>query len=264
MNRIFWLEQTESDMPAGDDWLSPGEATRLAGMRFLKRRNDFRLGRWTGKRALSLYLKTPPSRIEIRAHPWGAPEAFVDGEPAAVNFSISHRDGVAACVVAPGQVDVGCDLELIETRDTCFLMDYFSSEEQGRVAAAAEPDRAALATLMWSGKEAVLKLLRVGLRIDTRTITVEPRQRFSEQPDCWRPLLCTMYLPESAPRVLHGQWRQKGGFVRTVVASEASRLSGPLLHSLAASLSSPTNAQPESRMPEARKEGVNDHSMASD
>ena len=115
MTRIFWLEQTEADLPASDEWwLGPDEAASLAGMRFQKRRNDFRLGRWTGKRALSLYLKLPPSRIEIRADPWGAPEALVDREQAAVNISISHRAGVAACVIAPGQVDVGCDLELMK------------------------------------------------------------------------------------------------------------------------------------------------------
>lgn len=219
MTRIFWFEQTEADLPSGDDWLSSDEAASLTAMRFPKRRKDFRLGRWTGKRALSLYLKLPPSRIEIRAGPWGAPEAFVDREQAAVNISLSHRDGVAACVIAPGHVDVGCDLELIETRDASFLADYFSSDEQGRFAAAAEQDRPALAALMWSAKEAVLKLLRVGLRIDTRAITVEPREGFGETGG-WPPLLCTLILPGAAPCILNGHWSQRGRLVRTVVASQ--------------------------------------------
>ena len=236
MTRIFWLEQTEADLPASDEWLGPDEAARLAGMRFLKRRNDFRLGRWTGKRALSLYLKLPPSRIEIRAGSWGAPEAFVDREQAAVNISISHRDGVAACVIAPGHVDVGCDLELIETRDASFLADYFTSEEEDRIVAAAEQDRPALAALMWSAKEAALKLLRIGLRIDTRAITVEPRESPGET-NGWLPLLCTIVLPEADPLTLNGRWRQRGRLIQTVVAS---RLAGTTGDRLALALKLPT------------------------
>jgi len=42
---VHWLEQTSADLPAEDDWLSAGEAVRLSGMRFAKRRGDWKLGR---------------------------------------------------------------------------------------------------------------------------------------------------------------------------------------------------------------------------
>ena len=54
-----WLEQTEADLPAANDWLSAGERLRLDGMRFAKRHADWRLGRWTAKRALAAYLNLP-------------------------------------------------------------------------------------------------------------------------------------------------------------------------------------------------------------
>ncbi len=103
---VHWLEQTEADVPAGNDWLSAGEMTRLQGMRFPKRRNDWRLGRWTAKRALAIYLDLPShpralADIEIRPASSGAPEVFVANKPAAITISLSHRGGVAACSIAP-------------------------------------------------------------------------------------------------------------------------------------------------------------------
>ena len=77
---VCWLEQTEADVPAENDWLNASEAARLNAMRFAKRRADWRLGRWTAKRALAVCLNLPFDRralagIEIRSAPSGAPEA---------------------------------------------------------------------------------------------------------------------------------------------------------------------------------------------
>ena len=53
---VYWLEQSEGDVPTTDDWLSPDEVVRLSTMRIAKRRSDWRLGRWTAKNALAVYL----------------------------------------------------------------------------------------------------------------------------------------------------------------------------------------------------------------
>ena len=75
--RVRWFEQTEKDLPIENDWLSGEEITRLAGMRFPKMSADWRLGRWTAKRALACYLGMPGPevlrKIEIRPEPSGAP-----------------------------------------------------------------------------------------------------------------------------------------------------------------------------------------------
>ena len=102
---VYWLEQTEADVPAENDWLSASEAVCLNSMRFAKRRADWRLGRWTAKCALSAYLNVPAhpqvlAKIEIRPAPSGAPEVFFGNQPAAVTISLSHRAGIAACAVA--------------------------------------------------------------------------------------------------------------------------------------------------------------------
>jgi hypothetical protein len=49
---VSWLEQTQADVPGADDWLSASEAILLNDRRIAKCRADWRLGRWTAKRAL--------------------------------------------------------------------------------------------------------------------------------------------------------------------------------------------------------------------
>ena len=136
---VYWLEQSEADVPTADDWLSSNEVVRLNGMRVAKRRADWRLGRWTAKCALAIYLKLPDhpqslQEIEVRPAPSGAPEAFVSNAGVAVTISISHRAGVAACAVAPPGASLGCDLEIIEPRSDAFIADYFTIEEQELIA----------------------------------------------------------------------------------------------------------------------------------
>jgi 4'-phosphopantetheinyl transferase len=215
----WWLEQTLADLPAADDWLGAAEAVRLSGMRFPKRRADWRLGRWTAKHAVSFYLKLPvdPSslaRVEIRAAPSGAPEAFLGNEPAPVTISISHREGRAACAIAGSPAMLGCDLEIAEPRSDAFATDYFTAEEQDLVAQATEADRWRLLALLWSAKESALKALGEGLRLDTRSVAVDLQPHSSAV--VWQPLRA-----EYDGRVFDGWWRQTDNLVRTMVAAPA-------------------------------------------
>src|SRR6516162_11237684 len=131
---VYWLEQTEADVPRENDWLSASEAVRLNSIRIAKRRADWRLGRWTAKRALALYMNVPGhpqslTKIEIRPAASGAPEVFFANKPAAVSISLSHRAGTAICAVALSGAALGCDLEVIEPRSNSFVADYFTAEE---------------------------------------------------------------------------------------------------------------------------------------
>jgi 4'-phosphopantetheinyl transferase len=218
---VAWLEQSVADVRAEDDWLSAGEAVRLSGMRFPKRRADWKLGRWTAKRALAACLNLAAdhrslARIEIRPAPGGAPEVFLGGEPAPVTISISHRAGWAACAVARQGAALGCDLEVVESRSDAFATDYFTAEEQELLAQASPAERWRLLAVLWSGKESALKALRVGLRLDTRCVAVNPFAGQVSGDSDWCPL-CVHYNGQ----VLHGWWRPTGNLVRTMVAAPA-------------------------------------------
>jgi 4'-phosphopantetheinyl transferase len=216
---VYWLEQTEADVPAENDWLSANEATCLNGMRFAKRRADWRLGRWTAKRALSVCMDVPAhpqafKKMDVRPAPSGAPEVFFSNQPAAVTISLSHRAGIAACAVAMSGAKMGCDLEMVEPRSDAFVADYFTLEEQALVARASAADRPRLLALLWSGKESALKALHEGLRLDLRSVIVSPGNAAFDLPG-WSP----MEVRHTDRRIFHGWWQHADGIVRTLVAA---------------------------------------------
>lgn len=217
-NAVYWFEQTSADLPLDNGWLSAGETVRVNGMPFARRRDDWRLGRWTAKRAVSACLRLPTdpkslARIEIRAEPSGAPEVVLSHGPAPVAISISHRASRAACAVAARGAALGCDLEIVEPRSAAFASDYFSAAEQDLLAGAGAADRIRLLALLWSAKESVLKALHEGLRVDTRLVTVEPAGWRSPSAD-WRPLRAVY-----ADHAFHGWWQQSANLLRTLAAA---------------------------------------------
>jgi 4'-phosphopantetheinyl transferase len=217
---VYWLEQAAADVPGEDDWLSANEVTRLKGMRFAKRRGDWRLGRWTAKRAVSVYLGVPAhprvfKQIDVRPAASGAPEVFFANQLAALSISLSHRDGVAACAVAMSGVNMGCDLEIVEPRSDAFIQDYFTIEEQSLLAGVSAAQRPRLLALLWSAKESALKALHEGLRLDTRSVIVSP---FAAPCDLngWS----SLQVRHTGGQVFHGWWQNTANILRTVVATQ--------------------------------------------
>jgi 4'-phosphopantetheinyl transferase len=205
-------------VPAENDWLSVSEAACLKGMHFAKRRADWRLGRWTAKRALAVCLQVPAhphllAKIEIRPAPSGAPEAFFANKPAALTISLSHRAGTAICALASFGVDLGCDLEMIEPHSDAFVADYFTAQEQALLARAPATDRSRLLALLWSAKESALKALREGLRLDTRSVVVSPLAGAFDL-NGWSPL----QVRYSDGRTFQGWWQHTDNILRTLVA----------------------------------------------
>ncbi len=237
---VHWLEQTEADVPAENQWLSSSEMTSFGRLRFAKRRTDWRLGRWTAKRALALCLDLPCdflalANIEIRAAASGAPEAFLFDQAAPVAVSLSHSAGTALCAVAVSGADIGCDLEMIEPRSNAFIADYLTACEQALVERTLMEQRPLLVTLLWSAKESALKALHAGLRLDTISLDVEfdeesspateqCRQDFlisksvsepDANPDEWR----SLHIRYSGGQAFRGWWRHADHMVRTVVSA---------------------------------------------
>jgi len=226
-----WLAHGEHEVPAGRHWLSPREQAALAAIRYTKRHVEFLTRRWTAKRALAGVLQRDGdddalARIEIANHPGGAPFVVVDGRQAPVEVSISDRAGWAVCLVAP-QADaggaLGIDLEIVEPRSDAFVEDFFTAPERDYVRALpAGTPRDEAANLIWSAKEAALKVLKVGLRADTREVEVEiDRQR---RADGWAALRVTARGGATFP----GWWRRDGVFLLTIAAVAAMQPPSPL------------------------------------
>jgi 4'-phosphopantetheinyl transferase len=219
-----WLACGELDLPTSGQWLTPREAARAAGMRFTKRRTEYLVRRLAGKRAVASVSghaddPTGLARIELANHPGGAPYVLVDRRPVGLDVSLTDRAGWAVCLVGPGLGQVGCDLELVEARSDGFVADFLTPAEQGYVLDRSGEDRDVAANLVWSAKESALKVLRTGLRRDTRTVEVTVLPPDSAHPEGlggWGRL----ELRPAGGDLMAGWWRRDGSFLLTVAAAQ--------------------------------------------
>ena len=231
MHGMHWLAVGEHTIPDGTDWLSPREAARAAGMRFTKRRTEYRLRRLAGKRAVAAALGRPTdaaglASIQLLNRPGGAPYVVVDGAEVPMDVSLTDRAGWAVCLVgAHGEFvsgTLGVDLEIVEDRSPGFVADYFTPAEQAYIhtcGAHGSEAYAVAANLLWSAKESALKVLRVGLRADTRSVEVT----LTPTPDShgWAP----MHVAGSAGpngQAFPGWWRRDGVFLLTLAFRTAA------------------------------------------
>ena len=211
---VRWLSRGIESVPTGDGWLTPREAAWAGRMTYPKRLSEYRMARWCAKSAVSATLADPPppSAIEIGHLPEGAPAAYVNGEPFPLRISMTDRADWAVCAIAPPGIEVGCDLELVEARTAAFVHDYFVEEERelALVDGRADP---LMANLIWSAKESALKVLRTGLRRDTRSVTVVPGRN---QMAGWQSLAVQSREGYHFP----GWWQRFGAFVLTFATSD--------------------------------------------
>ena len=213
MDAPGWLIQRQADVPAGQDWLGRRERAVLARLKLEPRRLAWRLGRWTAKTAISDWTELPLDRFEVLAATDGAPEAWADGERLPVSVSISHRADRALAVLGVPPLVVGCDLEVIEPRSPAFVREWLAQAEQNLVTSCAETERALVANLVWTAKEAAAKARREGLRLDLRAAVVRPSAMTGNGGIAWRPIMVTWADGVDAVR---GWWRSEPGWVMTV------------------------------------------------
>lgn len=220
---IVWSSHHESELPSIAGWLSAREAARAAAMRFTKRHTEYLLARFAAKTALARRLgldAAPPTlaRLEIRNAADGAPEAWLDAAALPVALSLTDRAGWAVCALGPTGTAVGCDLELVEPRSDAFVRDYLTERERDLVLRARDArEHALLANLLWSAKESALKVLRTGLRRDTRSVEVAlgapPAAGWTAE-GAWAPLA----VRAVEGRRFDGWWRRYGDFILTMAA----------------------------------------------
>jgi 4'-phosphopantetheinyl transferase len=214
------MARGEHEIPSTQTWLTAGEVDRAAGLRFTKRRTEYLLRRWVAKQAVAAATGMPAdlsslARIEVANHPGGAPLVRVDGAPATLDVSITDRAGWAVCLVDERRGRVGCDLEIVEPRSAGFVTDFLTPAEQDYVTSGPREDQEVAANLIWSAKESALKVLRTGLRRDTRSVevTVATTQDETEASGWAR-----LEIRSAEGRLIPGWWRREGAFLLTVAS----------------------------------------------
>lgn len=155
--------------------LSPAETAELEALPE-RRRLDRLAGRLAAKRALAAHFvaeygwEADARDLEIVNDEAGRPVLTLaeDAPAPAPSFSISHCSaGGAAAVAAPGRL-VGVDVEPIVPRPLEVLA--FVSAPTENPAGPSDPDAQAR---LWTGKEATLKMLGLGLDADAKSVRPE-------------------------------------------------------------------------------------------
>ena len=195
-------------------------------MTYTKRRTEYLVRRLTAKSAVLATLGWPAdvgtlARVAVPNRLTGAPYVEVDGEPLGLDVSLTDRAGWGVCLVGTDIGAVGCDVEIVEPRSDGFVRDFLTGYEQGVVADATDSERRMLlANLFWSAKESALKVLRTGLRRDTRTVEVHLSDPRHGEHGVWSPL-SVVASGEAGERTFPGWWLRDGVWLVSVCYAEA-------------------------------------------
>jgi phosphopantetheinyl transferase len=212
----FWTAVHEPGS-AVERFLSDVERRRIQDMRFPLRRQSFVLGRLAAKQVLQLHPAcrgVSPTQITVANRPEGAPYALVEGMELDVSISISHsrETAVSAFLAAPG-FSIGIDLEELVPRARAFQLDFFTAGEVAFVGALPDAEQVLWANCIWSAKEAVLKAMGTGLRMDSRSVAISPGGSPPESGN-WQQLAVRYSgIAAESCRVF---WRPFGRFVLTL------------------------------------------------
>ena len=219
--QIFWMIKDITSIPVELSWLSDVEREQIQRLRFEKRRQDRLSGRWVAKNLLKNVLAEPESiylnEISIENETSGAPIPILNGNRIPGSLSISHRGNTAvAAYCANPTLHIGIDLEQVEEKSPGFIEDYFTLAEVKQVNQLAVSQRAWAASLLWSGREAMLKAHQIGLRLDTRQISLKVPAFESRQ--VWQPLEISHHPAEMKQIKLF--WRLMGETLITLAIKQ--------------------------------------------
>jgi len=224
-----------SDFPSlaqGQAWpglLSPREETILSGLGLLPRRRKWLLGRVAAKQLVREMSggDLPDARISVLNQPSGEPFVLLEGSGGWERpISISHRSHVGmAAAPLDASARIGADLETVEPRDLALVRQFYTDSEAAVVDAAGDA-RDEVVARIWSAKEAVLKLLGLGLRIDTRGVLVNlAAEPFAGCPADWQPVDVKVIADLPRQSMLDGlrvMWRREAGYVLTLALAGSS------------------------------------------
>jgi phosphopantetheinyl transferase len=216
-----------ADGQAWPDFLSPREEKILSALSILPRRRKWLMGRAAAKRLvrdMSAGQVVRESEISVLNQPSGEPFVLIEGKGGwGRAISISHRSSIGmAAAPTDATVRIGADLETIEPRDPALVRQFYS-ESEAQIVDAAGDDRDEIVARIWSAKEAVLKLLGLGLRIDTRGVLVNlSGVAFAGCPEGWQPIDVKVVAELPRQNSLDGLrvvWRREAGHILTVAVS---------------------------------------------
>ena len=144
--------------------LTPDERQRAAQFRVEPPRRRFVTARAALRILLSRYLDLPPAAVTLSLSPNGKPRLGDQHRQSGLHFNVSHSGNMALVVLARG-CEVGVDVEQLRAvRHVQHIAKrYFHASEIEAILSAPPAGQVAAFLRCWTGKEAVLKAIGMGI-----------------------------------------------------------------------------------------------------
>lgn len=178
MNYRYIIVKTK-DVPEAETFLTTLELKQYKHFAVEKRAGEWLAGRYAVKKLASEFFNLPPKKMQVKNAKNGAPILQAMGGNN-LTISITHRGDYAAAAISLTGDLIGVDIEKIEPRPQGWTEQYFDKAEL-----LADDD--AYLTELWAKKEAVLKLLGLGLTVPATQIKIIDNevQFFGKALDVW-------------------------------------------------------------------------------
>ena len=150
-----------TSLPPADTVLNKQEWAFYQTLKLPKRKTEWLGGRLALKKLLVAQRGGALTDFEILVPGGiGRPTVKRGGEEITLPFSLTHSNGYAVAAVAPEAKYIGIDLEKVAHRMAVWKKDFFHADEL-----TGESDE--FLTALWTQKEAAVKLLGVGLAVNS-------------------------------------------------------------------------------------------------
>lgn len=159
-----YLVVKKEETPKAKDFLTTFEYKQYEHFKMPKRAEEWLAGRYAVKKLAMDFFTFPMTRMQIKNDKNGTPILQAEGGNN-LTISLTHSGEYAAAAISLTGDLIGIDLEQIETRPEGWVKEYFHEEE-------ILENTPAFHTELWAKKEAVVKLLQIGLNVPAKDIKI--------------------------------------------------------------------------------------------
>jgi 4'-phosphopantetheinyl transferase len=173
----LWLAEPAAVGGLAEDWLADEERKRAAGFHADRDRQLYVFAHALLRAILARYLAARPESLRFTSTRDGRPELLTRGGPPPLRFSLTHTDGLVACMVTLTQ-DCGVDAERLDRdADLPLLAAAALAPAEASVwRALSDAQRRAFFFQRWTLKEAYLKGRGLGLAVSPSEIAFVDRE----------------------------------------------------------------------------------------
>ncbi|WP_343834582.1 4'-phosphopantetheinyl transferase family protein [Bacillus horti] len=161
-------------------FLSPREQQELEQFKFEKRRREYSLGRYVGKKSVqSLLNNTAMEDISIINGVFNQPVLYYPNSSERIQVSISHADHLAVALAFPEEHPMGIDVEKVSGDNEEALLRQMLDTELELLKGQQLLLNQGL-TLLWTAKEALSKVLKTGLTVPLSVLAIHHLEKTDE------------------------------------------------------------------------------------